>query len=211
MRTEQLRIRGIAVGVISAITVLFAAGCGGGGTTNTTTPTSTSQSAGNGATTAHGAPKVKSPLAWESFKAAPCSVITTEQLKTIGVPGVTGKVNPSAPGPACIWQGDVTSSRVTPGVGFPEGGEGLDTVYERKSTYQLFEPQPDVQGYPALLASNADLRTSGDCALVVGITDSQIASFTVQMGNKAPRYADPCGLLTEIANQVITNIKAGAK
>jgi hypothetical protein len=206
-----LRIRSIAA--VTVIAVLLAAGCGGGGTPSTTTPTPTSQSdgAGNGDTTPNGAPKVKSPLAWESFKAAPCTVITTDQLAAIGVPGVTGKVNPSAPGPACIWQGEVTSSRITPGVGFPEGGEGLDTVYQRKSTYQLFEAQPDVQGYPALLASNADLRTSGDCALVVGITDSQIAAFSVQMGNKAPRYSDPCGLLTEIANQVITNIKAGAK
>ncbi|KOV82700.1 DUF3558 domain-containing protein [Nocardia sp. NRRL S-836] len=212
MRIEQLRIRGIAVGTISAIAVLLAAGCGGGGTAGTPAPTPTSQSSGSGGdTTANGAPKVKSPLAWDRYRSDPCSVLTTDQLAALGVPGVTGKVNPTSPGPSCIWQGQVSSQSIAPSVGFPTGDGGLDYLYEAKDTYKLFQVLPAVQGYPAVLASAADQRASGNCAMAVGITDSQIVSLTVQISKQAPRYADPCGLLTEIANQVVTNIKAGAK
>lgn len=209
-----MRIRSTASGVLSLIGVLLVSGCANSGTGGTAgpTPTSTSSSAGSsGDTTEHGAPRVKTPLKWQSFEAAPCSLITTEQLSALGIRGVTGKVNPSAPGPTCIWQGDALSDRIVPGAGFPQGGNGLDNIYQQKADFPLFEPQPDVQGYPALLASKADLRSQGNCSLAVGVTDTQVAAFTIQMGKSAPRYTDPCGLLVEFANQVIGNIKAGAK
>lgn len=206
-----MRIRITAI-VVAALVVL--AGCGGGGGT-TGTPTgsssSTSNSAGSGDTTPNGAPKVKTPLVYESFAADPCSVMKAAQLEAVGLPGIKGEVNSSAPGKACIWLGSSTPSRATAGVVFLQGVDGLNALYGTKDMMELWEPQPPVQGYPAVLNSAADLRSSGNCSLDVGITDTQVLSFTMQINKGGTRFAEPCAAATDFANQVITTIKAGAK
>lgn len=207
-----MRIRSITVGVISAIVLL--AGCGGGGGatgTPTATPPSSQSSEGGGDKTEHGAPKVKTPLEYQSAKSNPCGTITTAQLQALGIDATTGKPNPGVPGAACIWHGAGKLALTTPGVAFVDGGNGLDTLYQQKDTLAVFEVVGPVQGFPAVIASPADLRSGGDCDLSVGVADNQTIAFSMQMSNGAPRFSDPCGLLTEFANQVITNIKAGAK
>jgi hypothetical protein len=204
-----LRIRTTVIGIAAALATLT--GCTGGGATGTPTQAPPSTSSSSGDTTPNGAPKVKTPLAYERFEADPCSVVTAVQLETLGLPGIKGELNPSAPGKACIWHGSKTPSKATPSVVFLQGVEGLDALYGAKANMELWEPQPPVQGYPAVLNSAADLRSSGQCSLDVGVTDKQVLSFLIQTDKGGTRYADPCGAVTDFANQVITTIKAGAK
>jgi hypothetical protein len=207
-----LRIRISVIGAVAVVAVLT--GCNGGGTAGTPTqtpPGTSSNSAGSGDTTPNGAPKVKTPLAYERFEADPCSVITAAQLETLGLPGIKGELNPGAPGKSCIWHGSKSPSKATPGIVFLQGVEGLDALYGAKANMELWEPQPPIQGFPAVLNSAADLRASGNCSLDVGVTDKQVLSFTIQTDKGGPRYAEPCAAVTDFANQVITTIKAGAK
>lgn len=203
-----MRTRTTAIGIAAALAVL--AGCGGGGTTGTPTQTPSSTSS-SGDTTPNGAPKVKTPLAYERFEADPCSVLTAAQLETLGLPGIKGEVNPGTPGKSCIWLGSKTPSKATPSVVFLQGVEGLDALYGAKANMELWEPQPPVQGYPAVLNSAADLRKSGQCSLDVGVTDKQVLSFLIQTDKGGTRYSEPCAAVTDFANQVITTMKAGAK
>ncbi|MGW4214053.1 DUF3558 domain-containing protein [Lentzea sp. NPDC004789] len=204
-----MRIRTTAIGIAAALAVL--AGCGGGGTTGTPTQTPSSTPASSGDTTPNGAPKVKTPLAYERSEADPCSVVTAAQLEALGLPGIKGEPNPGAPGKACIWLGSKTPSKASPSVVFLQGVEGLDALYGAKANMELWEPQPPVQGYPAVLNSAADLRKSGQCSLDVGVTDKQVLSFLIQIDKGGTRYSEPCAAVTDFANQVITTIKAGAK
>ncbi len=203
----MLQIRTIVAG---AAALALLAGCGNSGdTTGTPTtgpqPTSTGQSGG--------APKVGTPLDVKAFEAAPCTAVTPAQVETFGLPGVTGKVNSTAPGPACVWTGVNTAAKASPGLVFLPDGTNLGTIYANKDngTYAAFEELPAIQGYPAALTMAADQRTSGNCEISLGVSDDRAILFTFSSLNGSPRYADPCGSLTEFANLAVTTIKAGAK
>ncbi|MCP2249110.1 DUF3558 domain-containing protein [Lentzea aerocolonigenes] len=202
-----MRIRTIVAGT-AALAIL--AGCStGGGTTGTPTtatqPTSTSSSGG--------APKVQNPLDLKAFEADPCSAVKPAQIEAYGMPGVAGKVNTTAPGPACSWLGASTAAKAAPALVILPAGTNLDSVYGNKDngTYAVFEPQPAVQGYPAVLTLAVDQRSSGSCELTVGASDDRAILFTFQSVKGSSRFADPCGSVTEFANLAITTIKAGAK
>lgn len=203
-----MRIRTVVVG---AAALALLAGCGtGGGTAGTPTnqpqPTSTSSSGG-------GAPKVQNPLDLKAFEAAPCSAVTPAQIEAYGLPGVAGKVNPTSPGPGCSWLGASTAAKASPGLVILPEGTNLDSIYSNKDngTYAVFEPLPDIQGYPALLNLAVDQRSSGSCTIAVGASEAKAILFDFQSIKGSSRFADPCGAVVEFANLAMTTIKAGAK
>ncbi|ANZ35458.1 hypothetical protein BBK82_04550 [Lentzea guizhouensis] len=202
-----MQIRTIVAGT-AALALL--AGCGSSGGT-TGTPTPTSQPTGTGQS--GGAPKVGTPLDVTVFEAAPCTAVTPAQVEAFGLTGVTGKVNTTAPGKACLWTGVNTAARSSPGLVILPDGTNLGTIYANKDngTYAAFEELPAIQGYPAALTLAADLRAQGNCEISVGVSDDRAILFTFSSLSGSPRFADPCGSLTEFANLAITTIKAGAK
>ncbi|WP_434448934.1 DUF3558 domain-containing protein [Lentzea sp. E54] len=200
-----MRIRTVVAGTTALVLL---AGCdssgGGDGTpTNAPQPTSTSNSAA--------APKVSNPLDLKAAEADPCGVVTAAQLQAYGLPGVVGSVNTTAPGPACLWPGSITDAEMSPGVIVLPDGTNLESIYAKKgSTYPVFEPQPEVQGHPAVIALAVDQRTEGSCEIFVGASDDRVILFTIQSDEKSKYFADPCAGVTEFANLAITTIKAGA-
>ncbi|MFD9735951.1 DUF3558 domain-containing protein [Umezawaea sp. NPDC059074] len=201
------------------VTPLALVGCSSstGGTASTSTPTSTGTSTGetgsNGGTTEHGAPKVKTPLDFAKSSAKPCGLLSAAQLQQLGMTGAAGKDITAGAGPACEWNDFSGASGQSVGFTFVSGDGGLDYLYETKDTFELFEPQPPVQGYPALLNSALDARKSGVCTLDVGLTDKQILTTTVQMrsgGTPAPRFAEPCVVAKEAVDLALTTIKGGS-
>lgn len=201
-----MRIRTIVAG--TAACVLLAGCSSGSGTTGTpttaTSPTSASDSGG--------APKVQNPLDLKAFEADPCSAVTPAQAQAFGLPGVNGRNNSNELGPACVWLGSSTPARMAPGIAFLPDGTNLSTILPNKdSTYEAFESQPAIQGYPTYIALVADSRKDGDCSLLVGASDVRAIAFTFQSDKGSPRFADPCAAITEFANLAITTIKAGAK
>lgn len=173
-----------------------------------TTPSATASTPGD--TTQHGAPRVESPLEYAKAAGKPCSLLTAPQLKTLGMPGVEGKQGTGSAGPVCGWNDTSGTSGQNVSFTFTTGDGGLDRVYELKNTYQLFELQAPLQDYPTLLNAPTDDRKKGACSLVVGITDSQILTTSVQMrtGTKpAPRAFEPCAVAREAADLALTSIR----
>jgi hypothetical protein len=201
-----LRIRTVVAG--TAALVLLAGCDSSGGTTGTPTNAPQPTTTGNGA----GAPKISNPLDLSAAEANPCGVVTAAQLQTYGIPGVTGKVSTSAPGAGCLWPGGLTDAETSPGVNILPAGTNLDSIYAKKdSTYPVFEPLPDVQGYPAAIALVVDERKDGNCELFVGASDEKAILFSLQSDGKSKYFADPCAGAVEFANLAMTTIKAGAK
>ncbi|MFD9703836.1 DUF3558 domain-containing protein [Lentzea sp. NPDC059081] len=202
-----MRIRTIVAGT-AALALLAGCDTSGGGTTGT--PTSASQPTSG--TDSGGAPKIQNPLNLAAFEADPCSTVTPAQVQSFGLPGVTGKVNTTAPGPACNWLGSSTPAKMAPSVGILPEGTNLSTILPKKdTTYQVFESLPDIQGYPSYVALSVDQRKEGNCSVLTGVSDAKAILFTFQSDEGSPKFADPCGAATEFATLAITTIKAGAK
>ncbi|MEV6713835.1 DUF3558 domain-containing protein [Lentzea sp. NPDC051208] len=201
-----MRIRTIVAGT-AALALL--AGCGdSGGTTGTPTTAGQPASSGNGG----GVPKIDNPLDVKAFEADPCSTVTAAQVQAFGMPGVSGRVNNTALGTACIWLGSSTPAKMAPGVAFLPEGTNLSTIVPNKdATYVAFEPQPAIQGYPTYIALVSEARDKGDCSLLVGVSDAKAITFTFQSDQGSPKFSDPCAGITEFANLAITTMKAGAK
>ncbi|MFD4644602.1 DUF3558 domain-containing protein [Lentzea sp. NPDC058436] len=200
-----MRIRTIVAGTAALVLL---AGCDSGGTSGTPTNAPQPTGTGNGA----GAPKISNPLDLTAAESDPCAVVTAAQLQTYGLTGVAGKVNTTAPGAGCSWPGVVTDAEMTPGVTILPNGTSLESIYAKKdSTYPVFEPQADVQGYPAAVALAVDQRKDGSCELFVGASEDKAILFSFQSFAKSRYFADPCAGATEFANLAMTTIKAGAK
>ncbi|HEX8865294.1 MAG TPA: DUF3558 domain-containing protein [Lentzea sp.] len=202
-----MRIRIIVAGT-AALALLAGCGTGNGGTTGTPTtatqPTSDSNSAGT--------PKIQNPLDLKTFEADPCKTVTPAQVEAFGLPGVSGKVNTTSPGPSCSWLGSSTPAKMAPAVSiFPEG-TNLSTILPNKdTTYEKFEQLPDIQGYPSYMALVSDQRSGGNCSVLTGVSDTKAILTSFQSDKGSPKYADPCAAATEFATLAITTIKAGAK
>ncbi|GGU75896.1 DUF3558 domain-containing protein [Lentzea flava] len=202
-----MRTRTIVAGT-AALALLAGCGTSGGGTTGSPTnapqPTSGSNSAG--------APKIKSPLDVKAFEADPCSTVTAAQVQAFGLPGVNGRNNTTELGPGCMWLGSSTPARMAPGVAFLPDDTNLSTILPNKdTTYEKFEQLPDIQGYPAYMALVSDQRSGGNCSVLTAVADTKAVLFTFQSDKGSPRYADPCGAVTEFADLAIGTMKAGAK
>ena len=197
-----------------AATALAAAGCAGSTGGNGTSPSPGTSATGSGSdTTANGAPKVKNPLDFAKAAANPCGLLGAPQLQTLGMAGAASKDITAGVGPACQWNDFSGASGQSVSFTFTSSGGGLDYLYQVKDTFELFEPQPPVQGYPAVLNSALDARKDGVCTMDVGLTDAQILTTTVQMrsgGTPAPRFSEPCVVAKEAADLALTSIKGGS-
>ncbi|MDQ3577335.1 MAG: DUF3558 domain-containing protein [Actinomycetota bacterium] len=158
-----------------------------------------------------GAPTVKKPLDTSSFQAAPCSVLTKEQLASLPVlvPGETDLEDPL--GPVCGWDDDSV------GISF-DGGflkantKGLDSLYSQhsKGSLGLFEPLPDIEGYPAVIYGKVDSRKSGLCAVAVGVTDRLTFTVVMSLSRPNPEETDPCPSARKAAELAMATMAGGA-
>jgi hypothetical protein len=127
--------------------------------------------------------------------------------------GVAGEDDSGALGPGCNWIDTFGASGQGLSFTLVAGDGGLDFLYQSKSRYGLFEPQPALQGYPAVLISSNDERKDGGCGFAIGLTDTQHLLTTVQIrggSNPAPRFSDPCGVAKEASDFALTSIKGGS-
>ncbi|MEO6083623.1 MAG: DUF3558 domain-containing protein [Umezawaea sp.] len=192
--------------LLLAVTALAATGCAD----------STASSAGSGGdTTQHGAPKVRTPLDYAKAAKKPCNLLNGAQLKILGMPDAASAGETTPTGPVCSWDDTEGTSgqHITFTFTTGNGNGGLDRVYELKSTFQLFELQAPLQDYPALLNAPTDERKKGVCALVVGITDTQILTTNVKMRTSpepAPRVVESCTVAREAADLALTSIREQA-
>ncbi len=159
-----------------------------------------------------GTPNVAHPLDTTAFQKAPCSVLTAAQLQQLNV-AAAGQPKVDDPlGPACDWHDQNGPSKIDLGVGFVTAGQGLAGPYSQKSNYEVFEPQQDIGGYPALIAMTDDARPQGDCQILIGVTNKLALSIEglLKTGvDKSPDMSNPCPRVRAVAEAVIATIKAG--
>lgn len=183
---------------------------GGAGVTPTT-----SQPNGSAPGLPHsGAPKVTNPIAdTSSFEADPCSVITPEQLKSIGLRAPDPKPEDASDGPGCLFEFDRdTASEFRTGLSTAGEREGISTLYARKAngTAVLFEEQPPVDGFPAVIAMPEDSRSDGECMFSVGMRDDLLLSVDLFADPELEQGKDPCGWAQKVAELAVQTMKGAS-
>jgi hypothetical protein len=167
----------------------------------------------------HGAPKVAHPLDTTKFQQDPCSMLTAAQLQQLHASisaATTPEPRTDGAGPACFFSHRDNGTDTAIDVGFLTAGDGLSDIFANKSDYHAFEQLPDIQGYPAVLAMNADTRAQGHCSMLVGVTDHLALSVQVSVSNVPLNgqvnqyYTRPCTPAQQVADAVVTTLRAGA-
>ncbi len=149
------------------------------------------------------------PLDVEPFLNRPCDVLTPEQAAEWTVSNPEQVPDERAySGPACEFQPD-DFYRVSFGIAIMNG-DGLESVYQRRDTLQLFEPT-EVAGYPGAFNDSADRRSGGDCGLTVGVAEDRALDVLISVRDRqSPEYTDPCPVAARIMEQMIETIGAAS-
>ncbi|WP_285486012.1 DUF3558 domain-containing protein [Amycolatopsis taiwanensis] len=194
--------------------MLAVAGCtqtSGGGTPS---PSSGAPATGNTASSArpstaggaNTAPAITNPLDVSKFMADPCLSITSAQAAKLTISSQGQRLNVDI-GEACDWKYG-TNLEFDVGVSYiiPEGGNGLQNLYNQKAAGQYdqgyFEPTT-IDGYPAVYEEGSDNRPKGQCSLSVGINEQ---TFITVLNNGS---GNVCGGTEKIASAVVETIKRG--
>ncbi|MFI9384970.1 DUF3558 domain-containing protein [Kutzneria sp. NPDC052558] len=160
-----------------------------------------------------GTPHVANPLDTSKAQAAPCSVITDQQIAQLGIVA-DKKLSDASLGPSCDWH---DTSKLPAMLGFEvqfvtSNKSGLSSLYEQKDSLRqggYFEPVNPIQGYPAVLYGQVEDRPDGACGIAVGVSDTLDYSVSVNV-NSGPNVKTPCDVAEKIADMVMTNLRAGA-
>lgn len=155
------------------------------------------------------APKVNNPLDVAKFEKNPCGLLSTAQAnqiltvsRTVVSPGATDST-------ICGWKDEGGD---TLGLGLVAGNGGLGTVYSQYHAGDpgYFIPIPDIEGYPGLFTSVADLRSKGSCTVYVGVRDDEIMTVNMDYVLPAAGQGDPCQLAQKAAGLAVVTIKGGS-
>ncbi len=92
---------------------------------------------------------------------------------------------------------------------FGTASSGLAGIYSQKGQYVVFEPLPDIVGYPAIVAMTDDARPQGDCKISVGASNDLLLSIEGFV-NGGPDVANPCPRVQAIATAMVTTMKGGS-
>lgn len=188
----------------------------GGCTTMTegqATPGSTASSApsptgpGEEELPSHGAPKVVNALDVGRFEQDACLALTAEQAQEL-VLKYPGEPWNSSFGDACLWITPKGNGSVSIGF-FSELSRGLSAVYEEheKGQYDFFEPQDEIEGFPAVVYGVQDRRSDGICDVSVGVSDKLTFVTTVTLSMNNVGNKDACQESVKVAGMMLRTMK----
>ena len=196
------RTKFVTIPLSSVFAVLMIGGCSG----DSSTPQSSSNDVS--AISAADAPKVSQPLNVSRYLQNPCELLSSAQLASIGFTSTTAPSSQGsdAGGSQCAWNDDNTSSHIDV-VWQAAYTNGLSDLYARKSSQKYFQPI-QIEGYPAVLASEFDDRSDGECLANVGPTDTNMFFVRYHSFNE-PQKSQACDLAQKTAGLVIDTMKNG--
>jgi hypothetical protein len=151
--------------------------------------------------------QVTAPLPSEPLVNDPCSALSRDQATEIGLVH-PGEPYPGQYGQGCRWQSaahDANKIFIAP---LATEQTGITGLYAKRSDDKYYEPT-SIAGYPAAYASQADLRSSGTCALWVGVNDQLVVNINSSI-LEGPNVTDPCPVLGTIATAMIEHLKGTA-
>ena len=154
-----------------------------------------------------GAPQVAQPLNVSNYVKDPCQLLSAAQLQTISFT-LTNKPTTdksSALGAGCDWHDHHTGAHV--GVAWQSNyTNGLNDLYAKKGEEKYFIPT-QVEGYPAVYASESDDRPTGTCTLNVGPTNTSM--FFVLTDAPPDQKTTACDIAQKAAGLAIDTMKNG--
>ncbi|GDY32398.1 DUF3558 domain-containing protein [Gandjariella thermophila] len=156
------------------------------------------------------APNVANPVDATTFRQAPCTALSPEQLHEFGVAAI-GRQTTRGQYLDCLWRDHDGPSRMFLMVTFYQGG-GLQDIYGHQDNYGYLHALPAIEGFPAVDAVPEDWRHHGFCGTAVGLADDMFVDVQVALAggaNPAPDHDDPCGRSQKVATAVVRNIKGG--
>jgi hypothetical protein len=186
---------------------LLAAGCSSSAPGEPGPLTTSAGAVASSTANLYGAPHVSNPLDTSAFQKNPCSSLTTAQLNALNV-GTQSEVRNNPAGPTCAWKPGAGESRSVALITYVTSGQGLSGVYSDKNAGGPFEILPPVDGYPAVYAPVTDERSRGVCQIGVGVSDTLVVVIGLTI-NSGQYKTDPCTPNTQLAADVISNIKSG--
>ncbi|MEU3624949.1 DUF3558 domain-containing protein [Amycolatopsis coloradensis] len=160
-------------------------------------------------------PPIPAQLNGNKFIADPCSAITVEQLRSIGIGD--GRHEQTRQGQCLIVLGrsvDVTTSW------FPPLRESISTLYSGRALGRDVGnhwEELTINGYPAVIVDVEEnipsRRDEGPlaCRLVLGVDDNTLVHIKTNTRGKpeaGPWQNDPCGAVKKIAEFVIDNLRS---
>lgn len=202
--------------VIAATALMAACSTGSSnGESGTASPQPTATQTPDSSLPHSGAPKVESPIAdVAGFEANPCSVVTAEQFRTIGLKSDEPRPNTDfAAGSGCDWFFEPIDVGTINGSFMKANSEGLSNLYakDKAGEWGLFEDAGIVEGYPAVFANRHDERSDGYCDIEIGLRDDLTYHVGVSASSdESPFRKDPCGAAKKVAALVIKTLKGGA-
>lgn len=139
------------------------------------------------------------------FEGAPCNLLRADQLSSPGV-SKAGTSKQGASGPQCDWKTDDRLRGTDFGAVVMKNSNGLDGLYENKSSYPVFNPG-QVAGYPSV---DSDITDGAHGACFTSVGTAKGTGFTVNVfvnNTSAPEYKNPCSVSSKIAEIVVGNLK----
>lgn len=158
-----------------------------------------------------GAPKVTKPIDASRYEHEPCSVVSQEQLLTLGIKIRLATPDAGDPtGRTCNWamqRGEGAFS----GAVLAKNGEGLSSLYYKNEDGGLafFEAISSLGGYPAVVYDIVDGRSTGRCNAEVGLRDDLSYIMTAVAGTESPYRKTPCELAEKLAGLAVQTMKGG--
>ncbi len=163
----------------------------------------TSESSSPAPTTSGDVPRVSDPLDATSFVAEPCTSLTTAQLAEFKVGAGKPHGGDGVFPPGCGWHSDNGAISVA---WLDENKNGLADTYRRRDVDPYFI-ETTVDGYPAVFTDFVDDRPTGQCGIVVAVSDT--ITFYAQVSD-GPVGDAACDKAKQVGAATLTTVKAGS-
>jgi hypothetical protein len=200
------KTRAVQLGAAALVAAGALSACSGGGGSAGSIPPATSVPSSAAASSSGSAlaPSVPSPLPTDQLTANPCSALSADQVRTIGLTG-SGTKRQDQAGPSCEWRSATSDANVVYISPLTANSNGLSDTYANKAQDKYFEPTT-INGYPGVYASITDNRSGGDCQLWVGVTDQLAVSVSDQILS-GPNVSNPCPVVQRVATAMVQHLQ----
>jgi hypothetical protein len=154
-----------------------------------------------------GAPAVPDPLDTTAFQQNPCRSLTAAQSTELEVT-TDGKPVAEALGNSCMWQ-NPRSTGVAILSFLDKDPRGLSAEYhaDKEGKWAYFEELSPIEGFPAVARDLSDERGTGNCSVVVGVSDQISFALYLQQSHEKIGQVDPCSKAAEVAGMALQTMK----
>ncbi|SDC85758.1 DUF3558 domain-containing protein [Actinokineospora iranica] len=160
-----------------------------------------------------GAPKVENPMDVSKFVNDPCASLPPRRTQElVGAP--TGTPSDDVTGVSCQWVNHSPDTFNGSSINvhfFSKVPTGLSGLYRanKRGEWEFFEPLSPIEGMPAVTYGKLDSRSSGRCAVAVGVSDTMAIDVHTKQSLSKTNRDQACSVAVMVATDVVKTLKAG--